>query len=158
MLDYAATHPDAVIHYYASDMVLHVDSDTAYLVMPNAPSHLAGHFYHSDMPSSAAIPTSPKLNGPMNTECKIIRSVDTSAADAETGALFHNCQMAITIRQALIVLKHSQPPTPLKTDNTTAYGYTTTTIKQKKSKSWDMTYHWLQNRQTSSKTIPFHVG
>jgi hypothetical protein len=31
MLDYLATHPDATIRYHASDMILHILSDTSYL-------------------------------------------------------------------------------------------------------------------------------
>jgi hypothetical protein len=32
LLNYCATHRDAVLHYHARDMVLHTDSDAAYLV------------------------------------------------------------------------------------------------------------------------------
>jgi hypothetical protein len=31
MLDYLATHPDATIRYYSSDMLLHIHSDASYL-------------------------------------------------------------------------------------------------------------------------------
>ena len=40
LMDYAATYPDVFIRYYASDMVLHVDSDSAYLVAPKAKSRI----------------------------------------------------------------------------------------------------------------------
>ena len=36
--------------YKASNMVLHVDSDAAYLTMPEARSCYAGHFYLSNWP------------------------------------------------------------------------------------------------------------
>jgi hypothetical protein len=45
LLDYAATYPNAVIRYHASQMVLHVDTDAAYLVLPHARSHIAGHYF-----------------------------------------------------------------------------------------------------------------
>ena len=32
LLDYLDTHPDAKLRYHASDMILHCDSDAAYLV------------------------------------------------------------------------------------------------------------------------------
>ena len=38
LMDYAATHPLSIIRYKASDMILHVDSDAAYLVQQNAQS------------------------------------------------------------------------------------------------------------------------
>jgi hypothetical protein len=43
-------------------------------------------------------------------------------------------------------LGHEKPATPLKTDNSTAYGILNETIKQKRSKSMDMNYYWLQDR------------
>ena len=41
---------------------------------------------------------------------------------------------------------HEQPPTPIKTDNTTAQGFVNKNIHQKRSKAWDMRYHWLRDR------------
>jgi hypothetical protein len=43
LLDYAATYPLAIIRYYASNMALNVDTDAAYLVLPNAQSCFASH-------------------------------------------------------------------------------------------------------------------
>jgi hypothetical protein len=43
-------------------------------------------------------------------------------------------------------LGHIQPPTPLRTDNATAFGILNETIKQKRSKAMDMIYHWLNDR------------
>ena len=45
LLDYAATYPDAKIRFYASDMILHVSSDAAYLVLPGARSRIAGYIF-----------------------------------------------------------------------------------------------------------------
>ena len=42
VLEHAATYPNMVIRHCASDMMLHVDSDTAYLVSPNTKSRTAG--------------------------------------------------------------------------------------------------------------------
>ena len=41
LLDYASTYQNAVIRYHASDMVLWIESDAAYLVLPNARSRYA---------------------------------------------------------------------------------------------------------------------
>ena len=54
-----------------------------------------------------------------------------------------NAQEALPIRRCLIELGHPQPPTPLKTDNSTAQGFINGTIKQKRSKSFDMRFYWL---------------
>jgi hypothetical protein len=50
------------------------------------------------------------------------------------------------LRVTLTELEHTQPPTPLRTDNSTAYGIVNETIKQKLSKAIDMGYHWLTDR------------
>ena len=83
-LDYAATYPNAIILYHASQMVFHIDSDAAYLVMPEAPSLYAGHFYLSDWPRGKPNLPSTKHNGPILTTCKTIHNVVSSAAEAET--------------------------------------------------------------------------
>jgi hypothetical protein len=43
-------------------------------------------------------------------------------------------------------LGHKQLTTPLRMDNSTAYGILNETIKQKRSKSMDIKYYWLQDR------------
>ena len=42
LLNYAATHPDAAIQYYRSDMMLYAHSDASYLSEPQARSRWAG--------------------------------------------------------------------------------------------------------------------
>ena len=43
LLDYLNTHPNAKTRFYASDMVLNVDSDAAYLIAEKAKSRIAGY-------------------------------------------------------------------------------------------------------------------
>ena len=150
LLDYVATYPNATIRFYKSDMVLYVDSDAAYLVLPNARSRFAGHFYLSNRFPTTSCPKPPS-NGPIHTECKAIRSVVASAAEAETAGVFGNSQTAIPIRRALESLDHPQPPTPIKTDNSTAHSFVTANIRQKRSKTWDMQYNWLCDRATKKE-------
>ena len=45
LLDYSATYPTAFVRYYASAMILSIDSDAAYLVMPQACSCIAGYVF-----------------------------------------------------------------------------------------------------------------
>ena len=143
LLDYLATNPTAKIRYHASDMLLHVESDAAYLVAPNAKSRIAGYYYLGDAPEKK----NENINGAILVECKYLKHVVASAAEAETGGLFHNCQNAIYIRKLLKILKHDQIPTPIKTDNSTAAAFVNEMIRQKRSKSWDMRYHWIRDQQ-----------
>ena len=66
-MDYVHTYPNAYIRFYASDMILHVDSDADYLVAPKARIRIAGYFQLSDHPN---ITKHPKLNGTIFIECK----------------------------------------------------------------------------------------
>ena len=60
LLDFIATYLNVKIHFYKSNMVLHADSDAAYLVLPQAHSRFAGHFFLSSKPSPPPIkPSSP---------------------------------------------------------------------------------------------------
>jgi hypothetical protein len=72
--------------------------------------------------------------------------VVASAAESEVGACFYNAQSGSPLRVTLTELGHTQPPTPLRTDKSTAFGILNETIKQKRSKAMDMRYHWLTDR------------
>ena len=138
-MDYMATYPNSVIRYYTSDMIMHVDSDAAYLVVLGAKSRIAGYYYLSDHPKNS---TFPQLNPPsFHVICKFIKHVVASAAKADTVGLFFNAQNTVFLQRILIALNHPQPPTPLQTDNSTTYDFPNQTMKLKHSKSWDMRFH-----------------
>eukprot|EP00804_Cyclotella_cryptica_P000423 CCRYP_020918-RA/>CCRYP_020918-RA protein AED:0.39 eAED:0.39 QI:0/0/0/1/0/0/2/0/98 len=46
----------------------------------------------------------------------------------------------------LTELGHTQPPTPIQIDNSTALGVVTNTIQPKRTKAMDMRFHWLRCR------------
>ena len=75
-LDYAVTHPDAIITYQASDMVLSAHSDASYLSESKSRSRAGGQFFMSnDLPI-------PANNGAVVTIFQIIKAVIYSAAEA----------------------------------------------------------------------------
>ena len=149
LMDYVSTYPDAYIRFHASKMILHIDSDASYLVLPKAKSRIAGYFYLSDLTPTSSTNLPP--NGPILVECKTIKHVVTSAAEAEISALFHNARTAIPLRRLLIALGHPQPPTPIKVDNSTANAFVHNNITQRRSKSWDMRFHWLRDPPTKQQ-------
>ena len=53
----------------------------------------------------------------------------------------------------LITLDHEQPATPPKTDNSTTEGFVNSGIKPKRSKTWDMKWHWLREKYGIEKLI-----
>ena len=146
LMDYAATQPDTVIWFHASDMCLHIDSDAAYLVQPKARNRAAGHFFRSDNPPSDNIPPTPSPNGPILAKCQTIRTVMASASESKNGAIFFNGQQTVPIHTSLTKMGHPQPPTPIKKDNTTSYGILTGNMRWKRSKAFDMRFQWMRCR------------
>ena len=147
ILNYVSSFPDRYLRYRASNMQLHIDSDASYLVESRARSRVAGFYYFKHTPTNQ-IQT--PMNHPLLVECRLLRHVVTSAAEAEVSALFHNAQVGLILRRLLCHLQHPQFPTPLKTDNTTAANFASNTITQKRSKTWDMRFYWLKNQEAKS--------
>ncbi|WP_281640541.1 Ty1/Copia family ribonuclease HI [Aurantimicrobium minutum] len=146
LLNYAATHPDAEVTYKKSDMVLHIHSDASYLSEEKARSRVGGYYFLNgkDDPTETR---EPELNGGIHTECRILRPVMASAAEAETAALFHNGQEGAAIRNILEEMGFPQPgPTPIQCDNTVATGLANDTVKAKRTKAMDMRFYWIKDR------------
>jgi hypothetical protein len=138
-LDYAATHPNAIVSYHASNMVLAGQSNALYLSESNAHSQAGGHFFMSNNTAK------PPYNGAILTTAQIIKAVMSSMAEAKVGALYINSREAVPACHTLEFMGHPQPLTPMQTDNTTALGIVNDNII-KKLKLMDMKYHWLRNR------------
>jgi hypothetical protein len=142
LLKYCNTHPETKIRYHASDMILHIHSDASYLSEKEAKSRAGGFFYMDRSPK-----TDTKLtNGAILIISKVIKHVMSSAAEAETGAVFINAKEGAVLLTTLQELGHPQPPTPMETDNTTSTGYINGTIKQKRTKAMDMHFYWIKDR------------
>jgi hypothetical protein len=60
------------------------------------------------------------------------------------GALYINATTAVPMRKTLEELGHPQPPTPMQTDNSTAFGVLNNKLTPKATKAIDMHFHWLQ--------------
>ena len=93
-LDYMWTHPDAIIRYRASDMILNVHSDASYLSAPKSRSRAGGYFFLGSLPHGG---DPIKLNGAIHVTCTILKLVAASAPEAKLGALFLNVQEAKVI-------------------------------------------------------------
>ena len=90
------------------DMILEVDSDAAYLVMPKAKSRFAGYFRLLDTIDK---PQRSLHNGALVIECRTIKNVVSSAAEAETHGIFNNAKTTLYLRHILSTLGHKQPST-----------------------------------------------
>jgi hypothetical protein len=146
LLNYAATHPDAEVTFKKSDMVLHIHSDASYLSEAKARSTVGGYYFLNgkDDPTGKV---EPELNGNIHVECRILRVVVASAAEAETAALFHNGQEGAALRNILEEMGFKQEsPTPIQADNTVSTGIVNDTVKAKRTKAMDMRFYWIKDR------------
>ena len=94
-LDYAASQEEAILTYTKSDMFLAIHSDAYYLSESKARSRAGGHWFiagHEEIPAS---------DGEVMNVSQIIKAVMSSAAEAELGALFINCKLAVPARKTL---------------------------------------------------------
>ena len=124
-------------------MILHIQSDASFLSEPKAKSRGGIFFYLS---SHTNPPTDAPLNGSIYCFCQILKNDLASAAEAELSAMFENVMMGIIIRATLQDIGHVQPPTPVRTENSTALGIINDTIKQVKSRTMDMRFHLVRDR------------
>ena len=131
-------------------MQLHIESDAAYLVLPDACSHVAGYFYlrlHNH--PRKAYPG--HFKAPILVECLTLKDAVSSAAETEFGGHFHNCTTAIGLRNALIGFGHPQIKTPVVTDNSTTKSFVHSKMQAKRSKSWDMRFNWLRDHAAQNQ-------
>jgi hypothetical protein len=130
-------------------MILAAHSDASYLSESNARSRAGGHFFLSENDHY------PNNNGAVLTIAQIIKTVMSSAAEAELGALYINAREVIPLRHLLLKMGHPQPPTPIQTDNSTALGVVNNTIQPKRTKAMDMRFHWLRCRINQKHFRPY---
>ena len=144
-LQYAATYPVTKVTYHASDMTLHTHSDASYLGETRGRSRIAGFHFLGQQHRVGTIPSTP-INGGLFIRSSILDVVVSSAAEAELGGLFENMRDATTLRNILADMGYPQAATPMQTDNKCADGISHGTVKSKRSKAFDMRYHWVGDR------------
>jgi hypothetical protein len=103
-LNCASTHQNAIMTYKMSDMMLVVHSNASYLSKPKACSCASRHFF-----MSASIPD-PKDNEAVLNLAQLLRTVMSSTAKAELGALYINALEAIPQQNILKEMRHKEPP------------------------------------------------
>jgi hypothetical protein len=149
LLNYCNTHPETKIHYHASDMILHIQSDASYLSESEAKSRAGGFFYMGNTTKN----DKKLINGAILIISKVLKHVLSSAAEAEIGTMYIHAKEGAVLRTTLEELGYTQPPTPMETDNTTATGYRNGTIKQKRKQTTDMHFYWIKDRVKQGQLI-----
>ena len=82
----------------------------------------------------------PPTNGPIQTECRIMRHVVAYAAESEVGRILHNGKTAAPLQINLKEICFTQLPIPIKKYDSAAEGIITATVGQKRSKAMDMIF------------------
>ena len=140
-LTYAASHPNATIKFYKSDMILKIHSNASYLSEHQGRSRAGGHFYLGNREDTADPPNEPILN-----TTGILANIMSTASEAEAAALFTKMKEGVIQCIALNEMQWPQPPSPIIMDKSTAAGLARDTIKANKSRAMDMRLHWIQER------------
>ena len=140
LLNYAASQEEAVVTYHASDMVLARHSNTVYLSEPGAHSRSGGNCFLSNDA------TMPENNGAVLNIAQIIKTVMTSAAEVEIGAMLINTRESVPRRMTLVKMGHPQQRTPMQTDNFTVHAVVNNNVQPRRTKAMDKRFHWLRCR------------
>ena len=141
-LYYCASQEYAIMAFWKSDMTLAGHCYAGYLNKPKSRSIVGGHFFMSN------ISLFPKIYGAMLTIHQIIKAFMSSSAEAKIGALFINAREDVYMLQMLEAMGHKQYQTPIQTDNITVEGVINKTIQQKCTKSMDMRFHCIRDRES----------
>jgi hypothetical protein len=153
ILQYAAKHPNAAIMLKASDMQLKCHSDASYLSEANSRSRAGGILFLGDADTTNGV------FGAIDYLSCIINTVVASAAEAEYAALFLVGREAICASQTLEDLGFPQRATLIICDNQCAVGIANRSVKQKRSKSINMRYHWIRDQvDLEAITIQWEPG
>ena len=153
LMDYLHTYPNSVIRFHASNIILKISSDAAYLMQPKACSRITVH-YHLGW-----INDPDRANGPVNVLCQTLKNVVGPATEYETGGVYTGSRHVSSIITTLEEMGHKQPPTgtTFETDNKCAHGILNSKILQKLSKSFDMRYWWMKDR-IKQKIVKFNMS
>ena len=141
-ISYASRFPNSSMCIRASDMKLYGHSDASYLSEPNSRSRAGGYLFLGECKPGDT------PNAAIQYFSVIISTVVSSATEAEYAALFMTGQSAVSIRHTLEDLGYPQGKTNIVCDNKCAVGIANKTLKQKRSKTIDMRYHWIRDQVT----------
>ena len=132
----------------------HLRTNASYLSKPQAQSHVGGYL---SMLSYCPIPP---CNGVVLNITQLIKLVMTSAAETESGALFINIHEAVLEWMTLRDVGHSQPWTPMQTDDSMAQEWSTATFNQeeRRQRAWDSIGCKTKSHKDSSSTAVYQAG
>jgi hypothetical protein len=121
LLNYCASNPDAMHRYHASDMVLYTHSNASYLAELKACSQAGGHHYLGNHPPAQTRYTMAQY---LIFREYFERSWWHQPLRPKLAPCFNGQEATV------LELVHPQPPTPMRNDNTMAYGIINDTVSK----------------------------
>ena len=146
LLAYFRHYPDNILTLKASNMCLHLQSDSSFDTPSHGRSVAGGIAYLGNKD-----PT--HINGPILVHSSVIQNVMASIEQAEYAAANYTAPMASGLRKTLSNLGYLQPPTYILVDNEVASEIAYNTLEPKRTKSIDMQFYWLRDRVQSQEFI-----
>ena len=127
LLNYLATHPNAKIRSWQSDMRLIIHSDASFLVEWDTKIEYGGYFYLGWNQNNNA---PQQINGAVYVSASLLPLVAISVSEAELGGTLYNKKKGKILRLTLEEMGWKQGPTTIFVDNNTASGICKSTIKR----------------------------
>jgi hypothetical protein len=148
ILDYTERYPENGIIFEASDMILTSHADASYQSLPGSRSKLGGAHYFANVNDPPNI-----NNGLVAAQSAVIKVVCSGASEAEYAALYSVGQTTYFIRLIAEACGYPQPATTIYTDNEVAMGIANRSVKIKRSKSIEKSFHWIRDRVDSGELV-----
>jgi hypothetical protein len=148
ILDYTERYPANGIIFEASDMILTTHADASYQSLPGSRSKLGGAHYFANANDSPGV-----NNGLVAAQSAVIKVVCSGASEAEYAALYSVGQTTYFIRLVAAACGYPQNATTIYTDNEVAMGIANRSVKIKRSKSIEKSFHWIRDRVDSGDFI-----
>ena len=148
ILDYTERYPENGIIFEASDMILTSHADASYQSLPGSRSKLGGAHYFANIDDPPSV-----NNGLLTAQSAVIKVVCSGAAEAEYAALYSVGQTTYFIRLVAEACGYPQTATTIYTDNEVAMGIANRSVKIKRSKSIEKSFHWIRDKVDSGDFI-----
>ena len=140
ILDYTERYPTNGIIFEASDMILTSHADASYQSLPGSRSKLGGAHYFANADDPPGV-----NNGLVAAQSAVIKVVCSGASEAEYAALYSVGQTTYFIRLVAAACGYPQTATTIYTDNEVAIGIANRSVKIKRSKSIEKSFHWIRD-------------
>jgi len=139
LLGYLQSHPDRVIRYYPSDMIMRAHSDASYGCEAEFRCRTGGFIYMGNDDKDF-------VNGPIEVLSLVQKNNVTCTAEAEYVAVFDVAQRLAYLRKLAESLGYPQGTIIIECDNECAVRLSNNNSHERKLRHVAMRYHWVKDQ------------